>query len=661
MGYGGTKTEMERLIKDANKYRKSIGQTADLTIDSFADVVQAIQSVQEAQNIAGTTNREAMTTIEGSANATKAAWENVITTIGRGEGLSQAMSGLVASLFGDGHTTGLINQIIPRVQTVMEGIGDFVGQAAPFITGKIPELVSGVVPSIMNAAGELIKALGEGILDSLPQIEQSAISVVKQFVIGLGYGGADLISGAAELIVTLLEGLTEALPQLVPIGIRAVERIGTALIEAAPEIATAVWEFASTLATELFNAIDEQLSASEFAGAWDALKTSTETTFSAIMEAIQTIADAIGPFEVDWTTVWDNVGIVISTAGEIISGVITTIGEGIALAIEWFQEIATEAETDGTFLNEVWTGVQEVFDSVWTFICTLIETVVEDISEYIDDLGTAFDWIAEQANTDGTLINTAWENIQTVITTVIDVITEVINIYIALLQGDWDTAWNEAQGVVDTVMEAIHTTVDNDMQFVSDKVSGVLEDVSGWFDEHFGDALTTAQEKFEGIRKAVKEKIESARDTVEKAINKIKGFFNFTWKLPHLALPHLSVTGSFSLSPPSVPHFSIAWYKKAMENAMVLNGATIFGAAGGKLLGGGEAGREVISGEDHLMSMIREASGGPFLEKIYRALTDEPRINIVVNGADYLDSRKLANAVAYEIQAQTMRKKAVHA
>ena len=652
---------MERLIKDANKYRKSIGQTADLTIDSFADVVQAIQSVQEAQNIAGTTNKEAMTTIEGSANATKAAWENVITTIGRGEGISQAVSGLAESLFGDGQTTGLISQIIPRIQTVMEGIGDFVGQAAPFITGKIPELVSDVVPSIMDAAGELIKALGEGILDSLPQIEQSAVSVVKQFVIGLGYGGADLISGAAELIVTLLEGLTEALPQLVPIGIRAVERIGTALIEAAPEIATAVWEFASTLATELFNAIDEQLSASEFAGAWDALKTSTETTFSAIMEAIQTIADAIGTFDVDWTTVWDNVGVVISTAGEIISGVITTIGEGIALAIGWFQEIATEAETDGTFLNEVWTGVQEVFDSVWTFICTLIETVVEDISEYIDNLGETFDWIAEQANTDGTLINTAWEDIQTVITTVIDVITEVINIYIALLQGDWVTAWNEAQGVVDTVMEAIHTTVDNDMQFVSDKVSGVLEDVSGWFDEHFGDALTTAQEKFEGIRKAVKEKIESARDTVEKAINKIKGFFNFTWKLPHLALPHLSVTGSFSLNPPSVPHFSIAWYKKAMENAMILDGATIFGAAGGKLLGGGEAGREVISGEDHLMSMIREASGGPFLEKIYRALTDEPRISIVVNGADYLDSRKLANAVAYEIQAQTMRKKAVHA
>ena len=78
-------------------------------------------------------------------------------------------------------------------------------------------------------------------------------------------------------------------------------------------------------------------------------------------------------------------------------------------------------------------------------------------------------------------------------------------------------------------------------------------------------------------------------------------------------MPHPKISGKFSLNPPSVPHFSIDWYKKAMNNAMILNDATIFGAKGGKLLGGGEAGSEVVSGADTLMKMIREAVASVFV------------------------------------------------
>lgn len=180
LGYGGTKTEMERLIADANKYRESIGQTANLSIDSFADVVQAIQSVQEAQNIAGTTNKEAMSTIEGSATAAKAAWENVITAIGRGEGIEKAFDALIESVFGGKGGGGLLSNIVPRIQTVMGGIGDFIAKAAPLISEKIPEIVKAVLPSVITGGIELAKALGSGILVALPDVVQSVITALGE-------------------------------------------------------------------------------------------------------------------------------------------------------------------------------------------------------------------------------------------------------------------------------------------------------------------------------------------------------------------------------------------------------------------------------------------------------------------------------------------------
>ena len=111
----------------------------------------------------------------------------------------------------------------------------------------------------------------------------------------------------------------------------------------------------------------------------------------------------------------------------------------------------------------------------------------------------------------------------------------------------------------------------------------------------------------ENIRGAFSDKISAARDGVSNAIDAIKGFFNFDWHLPEIKLPHFSIEGSFSLDPPSIPHIGVSWYKKAMGDGMVLNSPTIFGAQGGQLLAGGEAGPEAVVGVSSLSSMIQNA------------------------------------------------------
>lgn len=119
-------------------------------------------------------------------------------------------------------------------------------------------------------------------------------------------------------------------------------------------------------------------------------------------------------------------------------------------------------------------------------------------------------------------------------------------------------------------------------------------------------ALTSG--KLEEIRLKFEEKMGNAKDTVFWAIEKIKGFFNFEWKLPDIKLPHFSMDGSFSLNPPSVPKLSVDWYAKAMNSPMIMTKPTAFGInEDGEVMAGGETGSEVVSGTDTLMGMIRRA------------------------------------------------------
>ena len=155
------------------------------------------------------------------------------------------------------------------------------------------------------------------------------------------------------------------------------------------------------------------------------------------------------------------------------------------------------------------------------------------------------------------------------------------------------------------------------------------------------------KDKFVAIKDSVVNAMSTARDFVKNAIDKIKSFFNFTWSLPHLKLPHVSISGKFSLVPPSVPHFSVDWYAKAMKNGMILNNPTIFGMMNGKLLGGGEAGSETIVGTNSLMQMIAKASKGTV-------------VNMTINAQDQ-NVYELADIVMDRLTQTTQRERLVFA
>lgn len=138
----------------------------------------------------------------------------------------------------------------------------------------------------------------------------------------------------------------------------------------------------------------------------------------------------------------------------------------------------------------------------------------------------------------------------------------------------------------------------------SEKIASLKEKGVAGFEALKSGAL----EKFDNLRNGVSEKLDAVKNFVSNTVQKLKDFFRFDWSLPKIKLPHFSINGEFSLSPPSIPHIGVEWYKKAMDTPIVMDKPTAFGISpSGKIMAGGEAGSEVVSGTQTLMDMISAA------------------------------------------------------
>ena len=187
----------------------------------------------------------------------------------------------------------------------------------------------------------------------------------------------------------------------------------------------------------------------------------------------------------------------------------------------------------------------------------------------------------------------------------------------------WESIKSTTKGAVDGIRSGVTDKFENIKSGVTGKIDSIKSSMANKWNSIKSTTVNTISGiqssvtgKFNSIKSSIEEKINGAKDTVRSAIDQIKGFFNFSWSLPHLELPHPYISGTFSLNPPSVPSFGINWYDKATNEPHLFRSATLFGA--------GEKHDEVLYGRQSLMDDIRKASGGG------RNVT----INVTVNGAD---------------------------
>lgn len=232
-----------------------------------------------------------------------------------------------------------------------------------------------------------------------------------------------------------------------------------------------------------------------------------------------------------------------------------------------------------------------------------------------------------------------------------DKVTESWNNMKQNVSDSWNNMKQNAANAMDAIKNKVEQNGGGIKGVLKTAVEGYVnlwkagfEQINNLTGGKLGEALNAVSSKLEQIKNTFTSVFEGAKQVVSNAINYIRGLLSGELSFPHIRMPHFSISGSLSLNPPSVPHINVDWYKKAMNNPYMLNGATIFGAMNGNLLGGGEAGSEMIVGTNKLMQMIAQAKGG------------ETVINnqFTINATDK-DPQELAQEISFYLDMELQR------
>ena len=601
-GFGGS---LEKLKSSIDVLMTSIGEALAPTIQKVADVVQKLVD---------------------KFNALTPAQQEAVVKIG----LVAAAIGPALVVFGQ--LTTSIGAAMRAFSSIGKNVLTFVGnaQAGIGIAGKLATALAGLGPialiviAVIAALAAVFVHLWKNnetfrnkiiaIWDSLKEKFSAMAQKITKMINSLGFNFSDL----GEAISAVLDWVCNT---FAPLFIAVIQSIGD-ILESVIDIVGGVLQ----IIVGLIKGFKD--------GDWSIFLSGISDLFTGVINGLLIPVRAlfslfgieIAKFDGNWGMLWENIKFVFETVWNAITAFFVGIWNGLintvsaictAISMTIFE---TWNAVSGFFVG-IWNGISSFFSGIWEGLKNTVITVISDISTTVSTYWDVVKGVSETvwnaiasfltAKLDGlkTAFNTVWNAIKTTVTTVVNAISTTIQ-----------TVWNGINNTISNVLNGIMNTVTNVFNSLQNTVSNI-----------FNGIRNTATSMWNAIKNAITSPIETAMYTVQNMIDRIKGFFNFSWSLPHLELPHLSISGSFSIDPPSVPYFSVDWYKEGG----IMTKPTIFGLNGSSLMAGGEAGAEAIlplkGFYDKLESMLGDGMNTEVMERYLEVIAANSAKDIILD------------------------------
>ena len=577
------------------------GSMRDLS-DILADCRGAFSQLSESEQAAA-----------AEALVGKNAMSGFLALMNAGEGDIEKLSSAIDSC-SDTFVKTVDGAIIPMSQALEEGI-DWVEEyngVAEQMAAVMQDNLGGQLTILKSQLQELAISFGEMLMPAIRAI----VSKIQVFV--------DKLNGMSEsqrkAILTI--GLIVAAlgPLLVILG-TLISKVGAAM-QGFVKLATGVKKLgvAVKAGTGVFGKLGAALGGisapvlaivavvavliAAFKHLWDtneefrkAITAIWEGIVSKVQAFCQGIVDRLNALGFDFASIvdvlkslWDGLcqflAPVFEAAFNVVSTVLGTVLDVITGLLDVFIGLFT-----GNW-SQMWEGVKEIFSGVWDGITSLFDTALNLLKSLAE---TVFGWFGTTWESVWTGIKsffeTIWNGIVTFFTGIWNTIVSTVTAQINAVKTVVTTVFNAIKTTATTIWNGIKTAISTVVDGIKSKVSSVFESVKSTATNLFNGIKSTATNVWNGIKTAIVTPIEAARDKIRSALDAVSGFFSgLKLQLPHIKLPHFRVSGTLSISPPSVPHLSIDWYKEGG----IMTKPTVFGMNGSALMAGGEAGSEAI-------------------------------------------------------------------